>query len=310
MNWRTVDGRKSSFVIVVVLLLLVSLTTLAIAIPETARIDSGCCASGELLAKDFSAYYTAGWRLFHDPAQIYFSGFLGDGEPAILPQPQGYKYLPSFLLLVFPFLAVPYGSALVAFDIFQFALLPLIAFMIYYLLKGKSLAVASVVVALVLVLPIPLPTIHWSISFSYYWQWAEGQCKVLETFLLLSALALARSGRPRSAGVAYAFAAFDPRLAILAAPLMLAYTKDVRTTAIYTAGTLVVSNLALFYPPTFVGFVKMVFTSGALTPPYPYTFVPIIALAALMIVDRDAVISALRGLGWGTVSSSAPEMQK
>lgn len=292
----TVRGKRA-FAVIAACLILVNLAIFAMAFPETSRIDSGCCVSDQPLAKDFSAYYTAAWRLFNDPAQVYFHGALTDGEPAILPQPQGYKYLPSFLILVSPFLSFPYGSALVAFDVLQFALLPLMAVMLYTLLKGKGFVVAVAVTALVLVLPFPLPDPNWSISVFYFWQWAEGQCKVLDTFLLLSALTLAKSGRPRAAGVVFALAAFDPRFALLGAPLMIAYSKNLRTTAVYAAGALVLTNVALFNPPTFLGFLKMVFTTGALTPPYPYTFIPLVALILLTYVDRHAVVAALRGLG-------------
>ena len=287
---------KRAFVALVAVLILVNLAILVAALPETGRIDSGCCVSGQALAKDFSAYYTAAWRLFNNPAQIYHHGSLDTGEPAVLPQPQGYKYLPSFMLLVSPLLLLPYSSALVAFDVIQFALLPVIAYLLYYLLKKQGFVVASVIAAIVLVVPLPQTVPQPVISFSYYWQWAEGQCKVLDVCLLLTALALAKSGRPRAAGVAFAFSAFDPRFALLAIPLMLAYTKQLRTTVVYAAGALVITNLALLYPPTFLGFLSMVLSSGALTPPYPYTMIPITALVLLLIADRDSVVSTFRDL--------------
>lgn len=288
------DGGKRLFALVVVGLVLVNLGTFVAAIPETTTVDGGCCAPNQLLAKDFSAYYTAAWRLFQDPSQIYFHGSVSDGELAILPQPQGYKYLPSFLLLISPLLALPYGSALIAFDVLQFALLPLIAVLIYRLLKDKGFAVASIVAALVLVLPFPFPTPQWSLSVVYYWQWAEGQCKVLDTFLVLSAFALAKSGRPRSAGAVFALAAFDPRFALLGAPLMAAYSRDLRTTVIFAAAAFGLTNLVLLYPPTLLGFLTMVFTTGALTPPYPYTFIPMVALILLIYVNREEVGLAIR----------------
>jgi hypothetical protein len=300
---------KRVFALVVGGLILVNLLTFAMAIPETATIDGGCCASNQLLAKDFSAYYTAAWRLFHDPSQVYYHGSVSDGEPAISPQPQGYKYLPSFLLLVSPLLALPYGSALVEFDVFQFALLPLIAALIYLLLKDKGFVAASIVSAAVLVLPFPLMTSQWGISVIYYWQWAEGQSKVLDTFLLLSAFTLAKYGRPRAAGVVFALGAFDPRFALLGAPLMIAYSKELRTTAIYAAAAFVLTNLALLYPPTLLGFLRMVFTSGALTPPYPYTFIPIVALVLLTYVEREEVALAIRRLSQERFFSKSPALR-
>jgi len=81
------------------------------------------------LAKDFSAYYIGAWRLIHDPSKVYTRGLINDGEYQIYPQPQAYKYLPSFLMVVFPFLSLSYHDALIAFDAFQFMLLPLMAFL-------------------------------------------------------------------------------------------------------------------------------------------------------------------------------------
>lgn len=299
-------SEKRLFALVVAGLVLINLGTFVMAIPETTSIDGGCCAPTQVLAKDFSAYYTAAWRLFHDPSEVYFHGLVSDGGPGISPQPQGYKYLPSFLLLISPFLSLPYGSALAAFDVLQFALLPLIAALLYFLLKGRGLVVASVVAAAVIVLPLPLAYSQATLSASYYWQWAEGQCKVLEVFLLLSSFALAKSGRPRAAGVVFALAAFDPRFAVLGAPLILAYTKNLRATVVYGAATLVLANLPLLYPPTLLGFLAMVFTSGALTPPYPYTFIPTVALLLLIYFDRREVVRALRRIGRERFFSERP----
>ena len=99
-----------------------NLVTFIQAYPETMVIDSGCCGTTPL-AKDFSAFYTAAWRLLHDPSHIYTPGSLNDGEYQIYPHPETYKYLPSFLLMVLPFLALGYQQALTAFDVFQFLLL-------------------------------------------------------------------------------------------------------------------------------------------------------------------------------------------
>jgi len=96
--------------------------------------------------------------------------------------------LPSFLLIASPLLLLPYQNALLAFDVFQFLLLPLIALLLYELIKERRLVIMIPAVVAVLLVPLPLPAPQWTISISYYWQWAEGQSKVLDTFLLLSAL--------------------------------------------------------------------------------------------------------------------------
>jgi hypothetical protein len=288
--------KKRMFAAVVGILLAMNFVTFVAAYPETMEIDSGCCAPDEVLAKDFSAYYAAAWRLIHDPAQVYTHGVVDDGGPVILPQPEGYKYLPSFLVMASPLLLLPYQGALLAFDVLQFMLLPLIALLLYELTKERSLAVMIPAVVGVLLLPLPLPTPQWSISISYYWQWAEGQSKVLDTFLLLTALYLAKRGKPRVAGVTFAFASFDPRFAVLAIPLFITYTgsKDVRRSLAFAAATFLVINVPLLYPATGLNFLEMVFTTGLLTPPYWYTFIPIATLSALMLIDHVELGLAVR----------------
>jgi hypothetical protein len=167
----------------VVVLIALNLYTLMVAYPETYTPTPGINTSGSILAKDFSAYYVGAWRLWHNPSKIYTMGAVGSGEPAILPYPETYKYLPSFLLLVSPVLSLGYQQALMAFDIFQFMLLPVMAFLLYRLLGKKGLAVTFAVMVIALLLP--FPTQNWGFSASYYWQWGEGQAKVLGTFLLL-----------------------------------------------------------------------------------------------------------------------------
>ena len=300
------SGRRGgvAFVLLVVVLILLNLVVLVAAIPETSTVDGGCCAPTQLLAKDFSAYYTAAWRLFHDPSQIYYHGASIDGAPAILPEPEGYKYLPSMLLLISPLLTLPYGQALLAFDYFQFLLLPLIAALVYVLVRDKGTMVASGIVAAVLVLPLPLVTPQWVLSASYYWQWAEGQSKVLETFLLLLSLALAKSARPRAAGVVLGMASFDPRFALLSLPLFLAYGSDLKKSAVFAVSTILLANPVLFYPPTLAGFLSMLFTTGLTTPLYYYSLIPLVALVLLTLVDRRRIGLAIRGiLGSGGLGS-------
>ncbi len=288
--------KRRVFAAVVTVLLALNFVTFVAAYPETFAVDSGCCAPNQALAKDFSAYYSSAWRLFHDPSQVYTHGLVNDGEYPILPQPEGYKYLPSFLLMASPLLLLPYQSALLAFDVFQFLLLPLIAFLLYQLIKDRRLEVIIPAVVAVLLVPLPLPTPQWSISISYYWQWAEGQSKVLDTFLVLLALYLAKSNRPRVAGVTLAMAAFDPRFALLAVPLFVTYSNSatVRRSLTYAALAFVLINAPLLYPAMGLGFLLMVVTSGLPTPPYYYTFIPILALSALMLIHHVELGVAVR----------------
>jgi len=278
--------------LVVAILLALALLTFIVALPETTRADSGCCAPGSgALAKDFSAYYVPAWRLLHDPTNVYTKGSVPDGSPQVLPQPQEFKYLPSFLVMAAPLLLLPYQTALLAFDLFQLLLLPFIAFLLYQIMKGRGVVAISVVESAVLLAPSPFP--GWGLSAAYYWQWGEGQAKVLITFLLILALYMAKYGHPKLAGVVCALASFDPRFLVLAVPLLASYSKGKWTqVAAPFAATFGVLNLPLLSPGVAAGMVRMLESGGAETLPFPYSWIPILAAVSLTVADWGVVKGA------------------
>ena len=277
------------FALGVTALIVLNLYTFIAAYPETYTLSPGINTSGQILAKDFSAYYVAAWRLWNNPAHIYAIGALGGGEPVINPSPETFKYLPSFLLLTSPFLVLTYQRALLAFDILQFLLLPLMALLLYRMLEKKGLALTFIVMIIALLLP--FPTAHWGFSPSYYWQWGEGQAKVLETFLLLLSIYLASRGRPVLSGIVLAFGFFDPRFGLLAVPLFVMYNwKTLKLALPSLAGALVISNIALFYPGTGSSFVNMVFLSSLSTPLYYYSLIPFFTFVVLIVVNLKEMI--------------------
>jgi hypothetical protein len=270
-------------------LIVLNLYTFIAAYPEIYALSPGINTSGHILAKDFSAYYVAAWRLWNNPAHIYAVGALGGGEPVINPAPEAFKYLPSFLLLTSPLLALTYQQALLAFDIFQFLLLPLMALLLYRMLEKKGLALTFIVMVIALLLP--FPTSQWGFSPSYYWQWGEGQAKVLEMFLLLLSIYLASRGRSVLSGVVLAFGFFDPRFGLLAVPLFVMYNwKSLKLALPSLAGALVLSNIVLFYPGTGASFVNMVFLSSLSTPLYYYSLIPFFTFVVLIFVNLKEMI--------------------
>jgi len=283
-HWAT-----NLLVLGVAVLILMNLYTFIVAYPETYAVDPGINMSGGVLAKDFSAYYVGAWRLWNDPANIYTFSSLSHGEPAVSPQPEAYKYLPSFLLVVSPLLSLNYQQALLAFDIFQFALLPLMAFLLYSLLEKKGFALTFIVFVIALLLPYPSP--HGGFSLSYYWQWGEGQAKVLETFLLLLSVYFGSRGRPWLSGIALAFGFFDPRFGLLAVPLFVMYNwKNLKAALPSLAGTLILSNLVLLYPGTGSHFMSMVSGSVVSTPLYYYSLIPFLTFVCLTLINLKEMI--------------------
>jgi hypothetical protein len=287
---------KIAFIAAVAALILLNLYTFIIAYPETYTLNSGINTSGTTLAKDFSAYYVGAWRLWNNPAHIYTFGALGGGEPVISPHPEAYKYLPSFLLIISPFLSLKYQQALFAFDVAQFALLPLMAFLLYKLLGGKPLALTFVVMVIALLLPFPMP--QRGLSLSYYWQWGEGQAKVLVTFLLLLSFYFGSRGRPILSGIALAFGFFDPRFGLLALPLFVNYNrKNLKVATASMVSALVLSNLILLYPGMGSNFINMVLASAVTTPLYYYSLIPLLTLLSLIAVNYKEIAAAFNSEG-------------
>jgi hypothetical protein len=286
-DYKTTKLNRRALLALISALLVLNLLTFLPAFSQVSTIDSGCC-SNHPLAKDFSAFYIGAWRLYHDPSQIYTHGLLSDGEPPIYPQPEQYKYLPSFLLIVSPFLLIHYPQALALFDIIQFMFLPLIGILVYNLTKEKGWAVTVIAEVLVLLLPAAAP--GWGFSVGYFWQWKEGQSKVLETLLLTSSFYFGARGRAVWSGFLLGIAFFDPRFALVATPLFLAYNTTRTSVAIKALfSTLILSNLALFLPGVAFSFLGMVFSSGLGTALYPYAIIPLAEIVFLSFINYDEI---------------------
>lgn len=291
------NGARKKIVVlsIVIVSILLNSYTFVQAYPETFRIDSGCCAN-QILAKDFSAYYTGAWRLFHDPSKIYTQGLLN--EPPIYPQspklqPELYEYLPSFLIFVAPLLFLSYQNALIAFDIIQFFLLPIIAFMIYMLLKDRGILTIGVVIIISILQP--SPTLHWGLSVSYFWQWAEGQDKVLNTALLLLSFYLGKNRKPILSGVIFGLGAFDPRFFLLSLPLFAVYNKlDPKKSWLSLIASLIAFNFPLLIYGIGTGFLHMVVQSGVGTPLYYYALIPFLTLVSLIGLNAKEIYLLLR----------------
>ena len=265
--------------------------TFSVAYPQISTIDSGCC-SNHPLAKDFSAFYIGAWRLFYDPSQVYFHGYLNDGEFHIYPQPEGYKYLPSFLLIISPLLVFSYPQALVIFDAIQLLMIPVIAFLVYRLVSEKGLVLTFLVGTIALLLP--APTTGWGFSIAYFWQWKEGQSKVLETLLILLSFYFAKREKPLLSGVFLGISFFDPRFALVSLPLFLTFNRR-RAYAAFVSlfMTGIISNIPLIYPAIGSGFVSMLFSTGIFSGFYPYAFIPFVTAVAISIVYHEEILAAV-----------------
>ncbi len=288
--FHCLKSKKLLFALAIIIIIGLNFYTLSVAYPT---MNHPLNIGGADLPRDFSVYYIATWRMFHNPSQIFTTGHLADGEPTIYPSLTPYKYLPSFLVLISPLINLSYYPAFWFFDAFQFALLPLMAFLLYTLLEKKNPAIAFLILVLVLLLPYPMP--GRGLSVSYFMSWAEGQAKIFLSFLLLVSFYFGYKGRPVLSGVAFALGAFDPRFALLALPLFLFYNKGkLKASFIPMIIALIGTNFMVFYPGTSQGFVDMVFGSGGSTPIYTPAWIPLVMLVSLILVNSRQMIEALK----------------
>lgn len=286
-------SKKKKIILVILIAVALNVITFCFAYPETFKPESAT------YARDFSAYYIGEWRLFHNPTQIYAGG-PQPGDYQILPHVQTFKYTPSFLILFVPFLALSYQNALTAFDFVQLALIPALAFFVYKIVKDKSLALGAVAAIIVLIDPLPSLSINsaaislnaQSFSPSYYTGYVTVNAHVLQTILLISALYFAFSKKPWLSAFMFAFGAFDPRVALVALPLLLWYNRQkIFQFITATVSFLLATNLPFFfYFGIGFAFLKTEVNGNIASQMYPYDWIPLYAVAALTIVEIITVV--------------------
>lgn len=245
---------------------------------------------------DFGAYYNAGWRLIHNPSQLYNLGVVS-GDYSFGVRPVVFEYLPFFAFFMLPLMALAYIPALVTWNVFQFLLMPVMGLLLYKALKSVNVVVIVVVLWIVLLQPIPIPP-HYNISLydlytspSYYFQWAEGQAKVFVTFLVVAAYYFSKSRRPILAGLSYGLAFFDPRFPLYAIPLFLMVNwGQYKRFSFAALLTLIVGDAILLYDGLGASFVAMVENAGISTPFYQYTWIPFYTICALTAVEGFSLI--------------------
>lgn len=251
------------------------------------------------LERDFSAYYIGAWRLFNNPTMVYYDGSL-PGDYPLTGQPQPFKYIPNFFIISMPLLGLSYQNALNAFDIIQFlAIIPL-AFFVYKLVKEKNLFLAAAVSLIVLLQPILIsPSIQYNdlgflhyrmlslgiqtFSPSYLCGYTLANAHILQNMLLVGALYFGYSKKPWLSALFLTFGAFDPRIAIIAAPLLLWYNRGSLLKFVGgTAAFLVATNLPFFlYGGVGESFLKSVVSGSVVSQMYLYEYIPLYSILAL-----------------------------
>ena len=248
---------KLYFITLASILIALNGYTLLSALPHTGGSQPYCDAQGcTRVARDFSAYYEAAYRFIFNPSQVYHVGSLSNDYP-ISPSPQNFRYSPFFLpLFLVPMTLFSYNTALILFDILQFALLPLIAYLLFEAMLALSdkridnLTIASFSGVFIFALLQPLvPSLsnltYW--SWSYWRLWEQGEARVLQTFLLVLTFYLVLRNSKLS-GLSFVLSSFDPRMSILSLPLIIFFCLRQKSLRSFVVGTL--TSFIVLYVPT------------------------------------------------------------
>jgi hypothetical protein len=295
-------SKKSIIIMVLALALALNAVTFALAYPRMFE------PSSPTLEKDFSAYYMGAWRLYNNPSKVYVSGILPGDYPLEL-RAQTFKYIPSFLLIISPFLLLNYQDAFIAFNVLQLVLMPVLAFFVYKLVEDKNLALAILVSIVAVIDPLPslplnqasLNSLHYrftslnpqTFSLSYYGGYVCGNAHNMQSVFLVGAMYFGFTKKPWLSGLMFALSAFDPRFALLALPLILWYNR--KTLWRFVAGAavfLAAMNLPFFFYYG-IGFELLRTNANGfiLSQMYSYDWIPFYTVLALYVMEVLTVIS-------------------
>lgn len=287
------NKQKKVLAIVIIVALALNVATFITAYPRTFKpLDA-------TYAADFSAYYIGEWRLFHNPTAIYYSGDYIQGDYVIEPKPQTFMYTPSFLVFFAPFLALSYQNALTVFDFLQLISIFALAFLLYKLLENKALLLGCIASAVILLLPIP-DLNHFGLMYlfqSYYWGYALANAHVIQTALIVGAIYFGFTKKPLLSAFILSVASFDPRVALLALPLLVWYNRG--SLRKFIAGSVVfvlAFNLPFFfYNNIGFTFIEKRVSGSVVGAMYAYDWLPLAAVGALTVVEAITIYKAKRG---------------
>jgi hypothetical protein len=298
-------NKKKLLVAVIVIAIALNVFMFCYAYPEIRHVEFGSTA------RDFSAYYIGAWRLFNNPTQVYHDGALV-GDYVLEGVPQPFKYVPSFLILMIPFLALKYMDALVLFDFLQLALMPLLAFFVYRLVKDRNVILGCLAVwtALACLWPTPASNIPWiepihlglfdislqSFAPAYYCGYFFINAHVLQAVLLVASIYFGYTKKPLVSALLFTFGLMDPRAAFAAVPLLLWHNRQ----SLHRFLLAVVSFIAvtsvpfLLYYDVGLTFLRTVLNADIISQSYAYDWIPTYSVLALTIVETVYLIKTRR----------------
>jgi hypothetical protein len=286
------QNKKKILTIIISVALTLNAATFIEAYPRTFKpLD-------QTYAADFSAYYIGTWRLIHNPTAIYYSGDYIQGDYVILPKPQTFMYPPSFLIYFSPLLALDYQTALNVFDFIQLISVFALAFFLFKLLEGKPLIISCIAAVIILLLPVP-DINNFGLMYifqSYYWGYALANAHVIQTALIVASIYFGFAKKPVVSAFILSIASFDPRITLLAIPILLWYNKgSLRKFIAGSIAFIAAFNLPFFfYSNIALTFLEKRVNGGTIGAMYAYDWLPIAAVVAVTAVEFISVFATNR----------------
>jgi hypothetical protein len=288
--------KEKVLVSVIVIALALNVGTFVLAYPQTLKpLDS-------TFAADFSAYYIGEWRFFHNPTTIYESGDYIQGDYVIHPKPQTFMYTPSFLIFFAPFLAFDYQNALNLFDVIQFLSIFALAYFTYRIVKDKEMVLGAIAATVILLLPLPNALGLEATSFfpSYYWGYALANAHVLQTTLIVASLYFSITKKPLLSGFMLAVSCFDPRVTLLAIPILVWYNRGkLSRFTLASVAFITAFNLPFFfYNNIGFTFLQKRVKGDIISAMYAYDWLPIAAVTTLTVIEIISIVIVKRELSF------------
>ena len=179
-------------------------------------------------------------------------------------------------------MTLSYQTALNVFDILQFVSIFALGFFVYKIVKDKKLLGAALAAFIVLIAFQP----------GYYSGYAQANAHIIQTSLIVGALYFGFSKKPWLSALLFAVAAFDPRGALLALPLLLWYNRQkLLKFGVGAIAFLAALNLPFFfYYNIGLNFLQTEVNGDIVSQIYPYDLIPIIAVATLTVLEVVTIV--------------------
>ena len=169
------------------------------------------------------------------------------------------------------------------------------AYFVYCLIKKENLDKVSIISAIILLQPLPFIRVggepHFDVGalYSYHMAWVNANAHILQTVLIVGAIFfLVYNYRPLLSAMLFSFGCLDPRIGLLALPILLWYSLKIRKSKqfiLYSILLILLENLPFFfYNNIGQSFITTNLNLDFGTQLYAYEWIPIYSIISLSML--------------------------